>query len=211
MHLTEADIVLFLEKKLTLNERKSVEAHLADCAGCISQLAAISRLTRELEGSTSPPVPKEALHQAEGIVKRGVAGNPAWWFRVPSIRFALGGMAVVVAGLIVILQVDNPEVSRFRSSTHEPSPQLLDPDDGSNVQPENAFRWRAMPEAIAYRFTLHDHVGLKKWETVLSETTITLPGNLNLKAGDRYFWQVESLFPDQSTQRSHLNAFTYAP
>ena len=212
MHLTEADILLFLEKRLTRDERKSIEAHLADCAGCISQLTAISRLKHELPGTTSPQIPKEAVQQAERIVKGSTSGDSAWWWlRVPRLRFALGGLAVVAAGLVVMLQPDRSEVSRYRSSTRMSSTQLLDPADGSKVQPDNAFRWRATQEAIAYRFTLHDHVGLIMWETDLSETTITLPNNLDLQPGERYFWRVESLFPDQSTQRSQLNAFTYTP
>jgi hypothetical protein len=209
MHLTEADILLFIEKRLTGEERERFSTHLADCAECTALLNALSRLKRELPRMSAPQIPKEAVQRAERIVRRDGARESAWsWLRVPRLRFALGGLAVVAA--VIFFLPDRTEVSRYRDSTNFSSTQLLDPVDGSNVQPQTAFRWRAMQEAIAYRFTLHDHVGLIQWETVSSETTITLPSHLDLKRGERYFWRVESLFPDQSSQRSQLNAFIYS-
>jgi predicted anti-sigma-YlaC factor YlaD len=212
MHITEADTLLFLEKKFSRDERARVETHFADCAACASQLAAIARLKRELPRIAAPQISNKAVRQAEQIVKSESSRNRGWWWlRVPRLRIAFGGLAVLAAGVVVLLLPDSREVSHYRDATHFSSTQLLDPADGSNVQPHTVFRWRAAQNAVGYRITLHDHVGLTKWETVSSETTITLASQLELTRGERYFWRVESLFPDQSSQRSQLNAFIYAP
>lgn len=48
MHLTEADIILYLENRTGADERAAIEAHIGDCSECANQFAAIAQLQHVL-------------------------------------------------------------------------------------------------------------------------------------------------------------------
>jgi hypothetical protein len=75
-----ATVAAYCERSLTDGERDAVERHLAGCALCRAELAAIARAARELE----------AARAAEPRLRR-------WWSSAPLGLAVAGSIAVVVA------------------------------------------------------------------------------------------------------------------
>jgi hypothetical protein len=92
----------YLEAELSPREEASLEAHLAECAGCAAELRALRRALDLLHGL---PAPEPARDLGAAVIARLRAGEarPARWtwplFRLFGEEAWLGGLAPVAAAL----------------------------------------------------------------------------------------------------------------
>lgn len=100
-HLDADDISLFVENVLSEKARLRVTEHLADCAKCRKILATVISFNDD-EAS-------EIVHAEEA--KIAVSETPIPWYRklfaFPQLAYAMGGLAVVMAGMVGFVALQN--------------------------------------------------------------------------------------------------------
>lgn len=212
MHLSEADIVLFLEKKISRESRVRMELHFADCAACTEQLAAISHLDEAFSDKTAPGLSRETFEKAKHLA--GKAAGPFSFLKpwTRPIRYSIAATVVIALGVGYVLLKDEKPSAQFRSP-ESASPSFVQlPEDGAIISSsERRLSWQSIPKSTAYRVTLYEESGAKFWDDVRKDTTLLIPETVVFGLGKRYLWRVEVLFPDESKFRSHLRVFTYSP
>ena len=108
-------LAAYVEDRLSVEERESVEEHLAGCRACRLALAA---LTQAQAGAADEPAPEAWLREAKAhfspLPGKQAASPPqkvdSWlrrWFTLP--RLAPMGAALIAAGLIVMVMTSMPE------------------------------------------------------------------------------------------------------
>lgn len=70
------------------------------------------------------------------------------------------------------------------------------------------FVWLSVPSAERYKIILVDEQGNDVFETITSDTAITLPESVSLRSGDVYFWWVQSELTDGTTATAVTEKFT---
>lgn len=75
------------------------------------------------------------------------------------------------------------------------------------VREELEIRWQAVPGAHLYQVTILDRRGDVVWEEQAEGDRVSVPGDVNLQAGERYFVWVMATVQGQGTVRSHSVAF----
>jgi hypothetical protein len=214
MHISEAEIILFFERKLPDERRARVLLHLSDCDACSAQLAAISRLTDLLSDGTVRDVDPGVLARARNIAgtektPRGVHRgrlSPARWL-------TLAGIAAACALVIIVLtSPERIEPDRFRaSSAPNPvaPPSLL---TGREVSiGRRLFTWTSVPGAAGYRFHLYESDGAAIVSVSGRDTVYTVDQSVALITGRTYLWSVEAVFPDETIARSQPNVVSFSP
>lgn len=213
MHLTEIDILLYVDNKLPPEDRQELEAHVGRCDDCARQFATLARLPDTLKESVPFEVNEAVLKEAVGLVG-GKAWGRSWNFRFfkPPFRVAFAGLSVLAVALTTYLLVPHKEPSQFRSiDTTTPMLTLFPPDGAKVDAPHPAFRWSSALKSSAYKFTLMDGNGVSIWNWDVRDTAVSLPSSVVLIPGKTYLWRVESFLADKSLERSALHVFTYAP
>jgi hypothetical protein len=214
MHPEEHELLLYLENKLSLDDRGRVQAHVARCGECAHKLAALFRLPQVLDQSAPVEVGKGVLKKALKLVKPGKSPR-SFNFKLltPPFRIALAGAVVVVIALTTYVLVPRDEPAQFRSDKAEELPRLvLFPEDGTTViEKTPEFRWNMIGGSAAYRFSLLDEAGAVIWVSDRRDTTLQLPAFIVLQPDKTYLWRVETFFADKTLDRSALHAFIYAP
>ena len=214
MHTEEHELLLYLEAKLSPDDRGKVEAHLANCGDCAHKFAALFRLPRALDQSAPVNVGEGVLKKAVKLVKPG-GSLRSFNFKLftPPFRIALAGAAVTAIALTTYLLVPREEPAQFRSEKAEEIPTLeLYPEDGATVSkkmPE--FRWKTIGASAAYRFSLMEEAGVLIWVSDRRDTSLFLPSFVVLQPGKTYLWRVETFIADKTLDRSALHAFIYLP
>ena len=195
-HLSASAIAGYLDGDLTTVERQAAEAHLDACASCRAELTAVGRLAHQ-------------WGVASADVDRGSASAPA--ARRPHRRWpraaALGVLAAGLAGVLVARRAPDPAglprgaevagaVERgMGQPTPAPAPSggIVAVAPGDTVAATSArFVWRP-GRADVYRLTLLAEDGAPIWSGETIDTTLTLPGDVLLRAGARYFWHVDGI------------------
>lgn len=203
MHISEIQISLLLEKKLSYKEQQEVNLHIADCPLCAEKLASSYKLYNSFE---SLKVPKELHIRTTTKIYEEVSRL----LNRVTLKYALAGV-VLILSLVTFYTVfeDEPEVSKFRSIDSEHFLEIFEPTDESVLKGSNIlFRWSSVEGSIAYRFFIYEEDGKNLTSTLLTDTSYSL-SNLQLKPGNKYLWRIEIIFPDETKHRSEINAFTY--
>lgn len=162
-------------------------AHLAACAACTEQLAAVTRLLRD------PLViaELERLEPAQSKLKR--PGR-----RVSYSAIAAGLAAAVLAGVIFWPQVsrravkggDDAVILRERAITTTAGPRILGP--VGMALPVDSLRWTSVPRADLYRVTVWDREGRVVWEGQTRDSVIALPIELSRIRETALLWDVKA-------------------
>jgi len=207
-HLTEADILLFLNDDLHDEQRIKYEKHLADCDNCSEKLADIYRLEERLKSSDPPEVDTESLEKAKKLVGNKENGNH---FLLNLRHFSAAAIFLLAAFLAVWLWT-GPEYSgqqeEFRSGSESPVVQPLQPGDGASLPNNNAeLSWEPVVNSASYRLIIYAESGVEIWSTQIDSTKKNLPGNISLEPETRYLWKVEAIMPDGTVISSPLQSF----
>lgn len=208
MHVTEADIILYIENNADNDARATMEAHIGDCAECANQFAAIVQLRHVLDEENTLSIDPRTLQRVEGLVRTERGGfAPGRFFR-PPVRIAFAGVVTVAIGAVVYLSLQErpePRPSQFRSEEVTEEISIVEPADGFVLEKGVVtFRWhRATGEG--YRFQLADEAGTPLWTVFVRDTAIALPAEVVLIEGKTYLWSVQSPLG----ARSKRHAFQY--
>ena len=211
MHPSEAILILYLEDKLSAEEREEMESHLSDCAHCAEQLEMIRKLSMWEDDASIPMPEPRTLRKAEQLVR---SGRPFWnaqWYGIP--RWGIAAVAVLVAAVgIAYFSAQAPVATRFRDSAPAMEHLTMIPADNARVEdPEPSFKWSGVENSVGYRMYLYDNSGSVLWSSSTGDTTMTLSPAIVLRAHTNYLWRVEIFFRDGSIHRSLVHVFTYAP
>lgn len=220
MHVSDHDMLLYLEDRLPTARRQSIERHMGNCNGCARQFAALARLPNILEETIPIEVNEATMARAKALVR---AERPALrWLRIPLARYrvAFAGLAAAAAISTVVLLFPVSETQQFRSVDRTAPGFTMSPPDGAHItelQPQ--FAWssiRSSPDlpstaGSVYKFSLLDQQGVTVWSLDVRDTSVMLPASVVLVPGKTYLWRVESFLVDRSLERSSLHAFTYNP
>jgi hypothetical protein len=164
-HFESGEIAAFLDGSLPPAERSRIEAHLADCDDCRTELIQVADLLR-----TRPR-------------RRG-------WY-VP-VTLAAAAAAVLIVLIWPRQATESPGAPAYREPaiTSSPAPALIAPRGTASTA--RTFIWTGVPHADRYYLALFDETGQKVWETQTGDTTAALPASISLHQGASYFWKVEA-------------------
>src|SRR5262245_26175817 len=118
-HLEVEEVVAYVAKTLSSSKREQVERHLADCAECTSEIAAVSGL--------HPPV---------------LTRTPRWAIAAAAAA-AVGAMALLGPGLLQRAQKDTP----VRGGEGQPTVTILLPGSGAVLRQAPNLVWRPVAGA----------------------------------------------------------------
>jgi putative zinc finger protein len=154
----------YLDDELGLEERASVDRHLAGCEDCRDELGALRRLARAFADESVPPVPVDLEarigRRLDGVT---VARRRPWRFAVPAtIAATLGAIGLLVAlqwreGRIGVPSAPAPasapeptkqELDKARPS-YAPAPQVLPEQESAPPREKAASRTDALEKDVA--------------------------------------------------------------
>ena len=208
MHPSEAILILYLEDRLSAQEREETESHLSDCAECVEQLEIIRKLSMWEDDASIPMPEPSVLQSAERLVQ---SNAPFRRFGIPRWGLAAAAVLVVAVGL-AYFSTRGPVATRFRDSSPATEHLTMIPADNARVEGSRLnFQWSGVENSVGYRVYLYDNSGSILWSSSTGDTTMTLSPAVSLHSQTNYLWRVEIFFRDGSIHRSLVHVFTYAP
>ena len=237
--LSEAEIAAYVDHAIRGTEKDKIDAHLADCEFCLSQVAFLIRIQKaELPASVPGPLLSRARDLVPGpntvrpySVRAGVELIPAW-----------GRVAAAAACLAVVVTV-SVRYSRFRSlssSSNAPAssarirpdaqPVLQNPSVGDvrgGVEsaslavvfpvPESAvprndlqFQWKTVDGALDYEVRVLTAEGDLVWEQKTEGNSVKLPSDVRVETGHKYYLLLRADLPQGKTVESRAIGFSVA-
>ena len=182
-HLSAGRVTAYLAGSLDPAGRAEMEAHLADCEECRTEIIEVARLARE--GKSFPwqvVIPLAAAAGVVGILLLGpsrsrtaVDSDPV--IRAPDTRDDVAGVEVV----------------------------------GATLDQGLVLTWHQVREASVYRLTVSGERGDSVWAGSTTDTTVVLPEGTILQPNRPYFWYVDALLRDGRSVTSGLQEFRTGP
>jgi hypothetical protein len=187
LHLSVDQLAAHLEHRLHGAERESVVSHLVECGEC-----------------------RREYIEAGAVVG---AARPRW------VGFRTGiGLAAAAAVVFAILPrafppaatTLTPDVSMQRTSLPDvPAPiRLAAPADGERLTGSGVrLSWHPDGVDVLYRVTVQTDAGAVVWKTETHDTSYSVPRDVPLTRGVKYYWIVDALHADGRPTRSPANSF----
>jgi hypothetical protein len=186
-HLSAEDLAAYLDGTLAPDVRREAEAHLADCAGCRSEMLETRR-----------------------ILARSSRTRPSTRVLVP-----LAAAAIVTT--IFLLPSDQPDPGpQLRSdaptgvaatATLADIPvrpvEFADGIDGSRI----TLAWDSIGPRLDYRITLTDQSGATMWTGTSTAPRVTLPPDVALGEDSIFFWFVDATLTTGEAATSGIQEF----
>ncbi len=182
-HLSVEQVAAFVDRGLTRDQRTHVEAHLAQCEECRSEVVEVARLVR-------------ARARRRWLVLVPLAAAAGVLLVVNPFAPSSGRRAVERGGL---------PSSAGSVSTIAPAADAVLPLQRAT------FIWHGAAAAASYRLTVTNEVGDVVWTGLTADTTIIIPDRIRLVAGRAYAWYVDVLLPDGRSNASAVQRFRTAP
>lgn len=185
-HLSAETMAAFLDGRLTLPDRAASVAHLAECADCRRETAALRRLL--------------------------VNALPSRRLRLPVFAVAAAVLAFLLVPRMMHLapNVTSPSSATERLASVEVAPviEIAVPLDSAHVSVnELVFRWRAIGTEATYRLAVQDSAGGVVWATATDDTTAALAPDVTLARGGQYYWSVSAQLADGRSAKSGMHRF----
>jgi hypothetical protein len=181
-HVNDSEMALYLDRRLSAEQRDRIEDHLAHCAEC-----------------------REHALAAQNIL-RGVRRRP----RLLAAAGALAAAAVVVIWVGRVESPNGPATAQVRGGVTD-NPQLIAYGPIANVRRENLrFVWGSAPGGVSYRLNLTTTDGAQVWSTSGVDTTAILPSSIGV-VGETYLWVTDAVLADGGTRSTGLREFTLVP
>jgi hypothetical protein len=178
-HLSSQELAALLDRGLSVAGRMRAELHLAACADCRHEAAAVSRILR------TAPSPRRVL------MPLGLAAALAALLLVPRLQ---------------VRREPPDRVSREPSVTTAVTPLAIAPRGA--MPAVGRLVWSMVPHADRYRVKVMDENGTSVWQGETADTITVLPDSVRLAAEGLYFWQVEARIGWERWVASDLQDFT---
>lgn len=179
-HLSPELVAAYLDRALSASDQDAVEAHLADCAECREELAAVAPLTARSGARRWLPV-AVPVAAAAALVIAFLPSQPDGGVSVPALRSGDEG----------VRQVD-----------------VVGPTAGRRVPADSVvFVWRPLAGDARYHLTVTTTNGEAAW-TARTADTLLAPERrgARLEPGP-YFWYVDALLPDGTSGTTGVQRF----
>ncbi len=213
MHVTEVEILLYIEDKLPPEDRKKLEAHVSRCDDCIAQFSAFARLSDVLGETIQVGISAAAFKRAVAVVaSQKSTGGWSFGHVVSPLRVSLATLVVIGIVWTTYILVSPQQASEFRSTENSLTRFTLSPPDGAELNESTpTFHWTPVARTSVYNFNLMNESGVTVWNWDVRDTMVILPSSVVLLPGKTYLWRVESFLADKTHERSALHVFTYVP
>lgn len=163
-HPDANEIAAYVDGGLAGDARRNIQAHLAGCSACRTEVVEVGRVVRS----------RPALRSRSRM-----------W--IPASAAAAIALVWVVPG---VLRDAEPVRHRDEAVTMTPAPRPISP-VGSAESPL-LMRWSSVPTADRYRVRVFDPSGTMLWERETADTLVRVAASVSLRRGGRYYWKVES-------------------
>jgi hypothetical protein len=171
-HLDTDLVAAYAEHRLGREERRVVEAHVAECPECRRELADVVRLLRPARARRRLLVALPALAAAAVLsvvmVPRQPSANAV--VEAPRLRPGDGTVAEHVASLAVVAPAADAPVA------------------GAGLR----FTWAGAGADALYTLTIADTTGRALWRTTTSDTSVTVPDTVALGTPGTHHWWVDA-------------------
>ena len=234
--LDESQIAAYADGRAVEPEKKRIEAHLADCEFCLSQVAFLVQIEKaELPGA----VPESLLARARDRVGSSarVTLIPAWGRLAAAAAVACLAVAVTVSVRYSRLRtpssaanhpsqpsvgtpsgaqpaLTNPsaetgEVRGGRGETESSPLTVVFPAPDSVVSRKGLqLRWGAVPGALYYDVRLMTAEGNLVWERRTEVDSLRVPDDVKLETDHKYYLLIRADLPEGKTVESRAVAFS---
>lgn len=164
-HLDPGDVAAYVDRLASPTERARIESHLATCAECRAEVV-------------------EAAHIIDTLPRARTTRRAVW--------ISAAGIAAML--LVFLWPRTDRQLAdqRHRETpiTTTIAPQILGP--AGTVESAKVFTWSSVPHADRYELRVFDSDGGVVWESTTTDTTVSLPPTITLRAGRSYYWKVQA-------------------
>lgn len=165
VHVTIELLSQYLDQMLAPADRSAVEAHLAECGACRSELIEVHRVLR-------------------GTVNRRRTGR--WAFGLAA------AIAMLIVGWR--MSADGPAPDRFRADPAETSIAAVAPAADAELPGAGlTFRWRSVGPDAQYHLTISYPNGTPVWRSITGDTALRPPDSIVSRLSGPYFWTVDAI------------------
>jgi hypothetical protein len=203
-------IAAYADGGLTEEDRSAVEAHIADCAVCLEDVAISARLGDGSSRDETIPDRLQARLEALGET------IPVW-HRWLSWKTAGAVAASAVLVVLFLVKSDSETVKIQPSAGYEQvqrtdrvsyfRPSITLPSEGAEVTRESLeFRWVG-PDALTYDVEVVGDSGTLIWSQTVKGDTIVPPDSVVLESGRQYYVSVIARGVGGRTVRSKFVGF----
>jgi hypothetical protein len=221
----EMKLAAYADGKMLGKQKQQFQRHLAGCERCRDTLGLLLRAQR----TAPPPVPGDMI--AAALQTGQIAGRRPWMLALGGAG-TIAILALIVSRLIEPAQVRPPEMTRrvttptivaktsepilslgrppasaLRGSGAQRTIVMISPAEGAHVSGRLRLRWHAANGADGYEIRVMTEEGDVRWETRTTEAEVTVPADIALRAGTKYFVDVLAHLNDGSTVRSAARSF----
>jgi len=198
-------LAAFLDGSSVGKEHDAQQAHLADCAYCLQQLAQISR---SREGKPADAIHPDLLIQAEALGSQPSEAQGLrhrYFFGKLPAMVAIAATAVLAVGVLSLNPQNRTPTTapseEFRTTryvdTQVLNPRLLAPTEDSVIVPaEQVFRWTEVPGSLFYDIRLMDPDGELLLRERVEATRWLIPDQFTLEDGEEYYVRVDAYLDD---------------
>lgn len=183
---------------LAREEADRFEAHVLVCGACFEELYANAELVERLKGRG------ELGERLPGPSSAPQRSNRRLW----AGALAASVLIVAVLGLLAPWEAGRDDPPRTRGVASD-SVVLAQAPIGVVERPAR-LEWVPVPDALRYELRVEDDRGRSLGSIVVERSPAELPPKLRdeLRAGRRFYWQVEAISAGDVRTRSALTEFT---
>jgi hypothetical protein len=164
-HPDAHEIAGYVDGALAAEARATIDAHLATCADCRSEVAEVSRILR-----TAPA--RRRVSRRVWIPAAAAAALALYWVAPRALR-----------------EYGQPQ-HRDDVVTPTFAPRVIAP--VGPVERVSGLIWSSVPGGDRYRVRLFDADGTVLWERELTDTAAAIPDSIVLRPREPYYWRVEA-------------------
>lgn len=179
--MDDVQLSMYLDQRLSPEERAAADAHLAGCSACRDEVVAVSRLLQR--------------HRRPQRIARAAA---------------LAAAAVVAIVLIPSVW-RTPSASRDQRGSSGTNVIRAYGPIGEAVGPAPQFVWGAVAGAVSYRLTVSGANGATLWSGSTVDTIAVLPDSVVLRRDSAYLWVTDALLEDGGARSTGMHEFQIAP
>lgn len=215
MHLTENEILLYLEGKTSGLRKKEIETHFSECEECTSLLSELYSLKKEVDQSAAPELDNETWLKAIRLVPPPERKTT---FKLSKpIAYLIYSAAFLVIALASALYVYHGNIHEdhtreYRGNNLTDNAIRLFPAENSSIHTLSfTFRWNPVKSAVQYRVNVFDESGNMVMNKMSADTVLHVATATFLQPGKTYLWRVEAFYPDGRSESSSVYSFKFTP
>lgn len=181
-HLSAGQVAALLDGLLPAEQQAAVEAHLAACPQCRSEVRVVTGMLRPR---------RTALRWA--------------------VALPLVGAAALLLLMVRTPDRPNQDTTLRGNGAGQALAAIAPAPAATIVADSLRFVWSSAGSGAQYRFSLTELTGEPVWTTSVADTVVRLPAGVTLIRGRSYFWFVEARLSDGGAASSPPRRVTLAP